>query len=550
MDIFQNLDLLSVGVTVASIGVLGFSVYFNNPRNITNTTFFFFTLATLFWGVVNYSFYQVNSFPDVSLWLLRTVLFFAVCQAFGIFQLFFVFPHGHVFLPKWYKYILIPSVVLVGVLVLSPLSLESIKEISPEGRILKVHNGPVMPIFGLMATFLVLGGIYNLLRKIKSTVSSERRPYWFILAGVVITFILIITFNLVLPAVFDNSNFVPFGALFVFPFITFTSYAIMKHKFFNIKVAGTAVLIFLLSVVTFGEVILSREFSLIVYRSGVFLLVLLFGIFLIKGVLREVQQRERLQELTKKLEDANDELQKLDKMKSEFISIASHQLRTPLTATKWALEFLAKGDKGKLNKKGKETLIDLCASNDRLIKLVNELLNVSRLEESRVRLDPKPTDVVALMKGLIHEFMPIAKKMNQKIVEQYDDIAKINLDESIVSKAIHNFVSNGIKYNREGKTLTITIKKRPKDILMTIVDEGIGIPKSEQANIFKKFYRASNAMSSQTEGTGLGMYIAKSSIELSGGKVWFESVEGKGTTFFVTLPLEGSKAVEGEKSLA
>lgn len=253
---------------------------------------------------------------------------------------------------------------------------------------------------------------------------------------------------------------------------------------------------------------------------------------------------------THKLKLQNEELQKLDNMKSEFISIASHQLRTPLTATKWALEFLAKGKKGKLTAQEKETIGDLRTSNERLIKLVNELLNVSRLEESRVRIEPKPTDLIVLLKALVHEFMPIAEKMNQRVVEAYDTLPLINLDESIITKALHNFISNGIKYNKDGGKFVITAKKKDKEAVLTFQDHGIGIPKAEQSNIFKKFYRASNASASHTEGTGLGMYIAKSAIELSGGKVWFESTEGKGTTFTVTLPFSGSRAREGEKSLS
>ncbi|MBI2484315.1 GAF domain-containing sensor histidine kinase [Candidatus Uhrbacteria bacterium] len=260
--------------------------------------------------------------------------------------------------------------------------------------------------------------------------------------------------------------------------------------------------------------------------------------------------QKKVSDATHKLKLQNEELQKVDTMKSEFISIASHQLRTPLTATKWALEFLAKGKKGKLTKQEVETIGDLRTSNARLIKLVNELLNVSRLEESRVRIDPKPMDITELLKGLVHEFMPIAEKMNQKIVEQYDHLPPINLDEGLIVKALHNFISNGIKYNKENGKFVITAKKKGKEALLTFQDHGIGIPKAEQPNIFKKFYRAANASASHTEGTGLGMYIAKSAIELSGGKVWFESIEGKGTTFYVTLPLTGSQAREGEKSLA
>ncbi len=260
--------------------------------------------------------------------------------------------------------------------------------------------------------------------------------------------------------------------------------------------------------------------------------------------------KKKIDAATKKLQLQNEELQKLDKLKSEFISVISHQLRTPLTASRWALESLAKGQKGKLTVQEKETVTDLQSTNNRLIKQVNELLNVSRIEEGRIRIDPQPLDLVPIIKSIVHEFMPIAEKMKLTVVEKYAKLPPINLDEGVITKALHNFISNGIKYNTPGKKLEVTLKKDGANALLIVKDQGIGIPEAEQKNIFQRFYRASNASTSETEGTGLGMYIAKSAIEISGGKVWFESAPGKGTTFYVSLPLAGSKAQKGEKSLA
>ncbi len=260
--------------------------------------------------------------------------------------------------------------------------------------------------------------------------------------------------------------------------------------------------------------------------------------------------QDKVHKATHTLRTQNAKLKQLDQMKTEFISIASHQLRTPLTASRWALDFLKKGRDGKLSKDQKETVEELSTVNQKLIRLVNDLLNVSRIDENRIRIDPKPTDVVAMLRETMKEYMPIAEHKRLKVIEQYDDIPRINLDENVIAKAISNFLSNAVKYDRDGRKLWITVEKQSKAALITIRDEGIGIPKSEQDHIFQKFYRASNAASSQTEGTGLGLYIAKSAIEKSGGDVRFESVEGKGTTFFVRLPFSGSRAVQGEKSLS
>ena len=319
MNIFQNLDLLSVGIVIASSGMLGFSVYFNNTSSVTNKTFLTFSIITLIWGGTNYLFYQIHN-PEISIWFLRVVLFFAVWQAFIIFQLFFVFPSKKTTFPKWYKYILIPVVILTSILMLTPLGIEGVKELSPEGRIIKAHNGQAIPLFGLLGIFLVVGGLYAFIRKAKRAINSERKSYWFILTGTAITFALIIIFNLILPSAFDDSRFIPLGALFVFPLIAFTSYAILRHKLFNIKIAAVGIFTFLLSIVTFLEIIFARDLSQIIFRSSIFIFVLIFGIMLIKTVLKEVRLREEIETLAETLQKTNTRLKELDRLKSEFVS--------------------------------------------------------------------------------------------------------------------------------------------------------------------------------------------------------------------------------------
>jgi signal transduction histidine kinase len=255
---------------------------------------------------------------------------------------------------------------------------------------------------------------------------------------------------------------------------------------------------------------------------------------------------KQIAEATKKLRVQNVKLQQIDKIKTDFISTASHQLRTPLTATKWALDSLKKK---KINKDAKENLDDLLSSNGKLIKLVNELLNISRIEEARVKIEPVPTDINELIKQQVRELMPLIKKQKLTVVEKYTKLPKIKLDPAIIQKATSNLLSNAIKYNRAGKKIHITIEKIKEFAKITVRDEGIGIPKQEREEMFKKFHRASNAVVSGIEGTGLGLYITKQAITMSGGTVEFESVEGKGSTFIIQLPLAGCKAVKGEKSL-
>ncbi|MDD5567500.1 MAG: ATP-binding protein [Patescibacteria group bacterium] len=243
--------------------------------------------------------------------------------------------------------------------------------------------------------------------------------------------------------------------------------------------------------------------------------------------------------------------QEIDKMKSEFVSVASHQLRTPLSASKWFLEMLMDGDAGKLNKEQSEYIDHITKSNERMIALVNDLLNVSRIESGTIAIEPILTDIDGMIESVIFELAHIIKQKKQKT--EFEKLSggtpQIKIDPKLIRQVFQNLISNAVKYTPEGGKLGVRVSRDAKFLTFEVFDTGVGIPKSQQSKVFKKFFRADNVITLQTEGTGLGLYVAKSVVEASGGKIWFKSEEGKGTNFFFTLPIAGSARREGEKTL-
>ena len=243
---------------------------------------------------------------------------------------------------------------------------------------------------------------------------------------------------------------------------------------------------------------------------------------------------------------------KIDKMKTEFVSLASHQLKTPLTVISWLVEMLNKGKVGKIAGKQKEYLTDVYHSTQRMIKLVNDLLNVSRLETGILRIQPELTQFEKIIQNVIKSRKALINKKQCKVIfkKPKKKLAPILLDKSLIKQAVNNLLTNAIRYSGPGKCqVTIKLEKRAKDYLLTIADKGIGIPKDEEQYVFEKFFRADNAQKLEAEGTGLGLYISKMIIESSGGKIWFQSKENKGTTFSISIPLSGMKEKKGEEVL-
>lgn len=240
----------------------------------------------------------------------------------------------------------------------------------------------------------------------------------------------------------------------------------------------------------------------------------------------------------------------IDRMKTDFISLASHQLRTPLSALRWFIELLLKTTQS-FSKDQQELLDNSYKSTLRMISLVNMLLNISRIESGRLIVDSKPTDLVALATEVITELEP---RTHQKQIEIHTtfppDLQQLTTDPQLIREVFANLLSNALKYSAEKSMVELVISQTDSTVQVSVKDQGIGIPEEDKDHIFLKFYRGSNVMKTETDGTGLGLYFIKEIVQTCGGKIWFESADGKGTTFFFTLPLHGNQSRSGEVTIS
>lgn len=230
----------------------------------------------------------------------------------------------------------------------------------------------------------------------------------------------------------------------------------------------------------------------------------------------------------------------VEQMKTEFVSLAAHQLRTPLSAIKWTLRMFLDGDLGEITQEQKDFLQKTYQSNERMISLINDLLNVTRIEEGRYLFKPVLTRIEDIIKPIIKPYREEMrrKKITFNFKKPKIKLIEVKIDKEKIGLAIENLIDNALRYTPPGGRVTVALKYGKKEIEFSVKDTGVGIPKDQQNRIFTKFFRGANVVRMETEGSGLGLFIAKNIIEAHGGKIWFKSEEGKGSTFYFTLPTE------------
>lgn len=261
------------------------------------------------------------------------------------------------------------------------------------------------------------------------------------------------------------------------------------------------------------------------------------------------EKNEVLERVIQDVKKFDEELVRLNKAKSEFISMASHQLRTPLTAIKWYSNILSHEGMKTLTPIQRRSFHQMADANQRMIDLVNALLNVSRLEVGTLAIEPKRIALAPFLRHLVGEVAPLADSRGVRVSAHQLPALTLSIDERLSGEAVLNYLTNAIRYTPKGGHVFLDMAVKGKYIVISVTDTGYGIPDKDKKFIFGKFYRASNVANKEPHGTGLGLYIVKSVIELMGGTVGFTSEEGKGSSFWLALPRVGVKARAGTRGL-
>ncbi|NQU77242.1 GAF domain-containing protein [Candidatus Falkowbacteria bacterium] len=250
--------------------------------------------------------------------------------------------------------------------------------------------------------------------------------------------------------------------------------------------------------------------------------------------------QQKVEKATHELQEANIHLRQLDKAKSEFLSIAAHQLRTPISGIKGYLSMLLDGDFGTLDEKKRKVMRTVFNSTERLNRLVNVFLNISRIESGRLKLSPSPVVVEELVESAINNFKIVAqrKKIELEFIKPKKKTKPINIDRDKITDVVNNLIDNSIKYTEKGK-IAVQVKQEKGQVMFAVKDTGIGMAEEDLSGMFNKFSRTSASERINTGGSGLGLYIAKRLVEAHGGKIWAKSPgRGQGSTFMFSLPIK------------
>ena len=550
-DLHYQLDFLLVGIAIVVSLVLGAVVYLNDRTSRTHFAFLFFCISATLWNLSNFGLSQPQFFPD-QLLLLRASIFFAIWYSFSFNQLFTVFPEEKFVFSRHYWYGIVPATIIVAGLTLTPFVFRSIGAYNEDGTIGRVNNGPLLPLFGMMVVFLITHAIFVLAKKTNQSDPTRQKQIRIMAVGAAITFTLHIMFNMVLPAFFENSSFISLGALFSLPFTFFTTYGIVKYRLFNVKVIATEAFVGILSLVYFTNVFLATGTAERIVNVLVLFANVGFGTLLIRSVRDEVRAREKIQGLAKNLSETNWELAKkneqlriIDQRKSEFVSIVSHQLRTPITAIKGYSSLLLEETFGKLSETQKPPLDKIFVSSTRLAEMVSDFLDISKIEQGTMAYTFKQVDFGKMVADLVEEFQERAKAKNISLEfkkgegEPFSVIA----DEGKVRQVVSNVIDNSIKYTPTGG-IVVTMERNQAQGTITckLKDTGVGLSQDDIHHLFGKFTRGTEGSKINASGSGLGLYVAKKMLEANKGDIWVDSEGvGKGSTFVIALPKEGSE---------
>jgi len=380
--------------------------------------------------------------------------------------------------------------------------------------------------------------IYIAFKKFKLLNRKEKIQILLIIAGIILAIVSGTLTHIILVIIFDFQKLTNIGssisALFI---VAFTAFAIVKYSSFNINLIFAEIFILIILILLSFETMLSRNIAELIIRLIIFVSALLISYFLIRSIILETERKKEIQNLANQLENANKELKKLDQLKDDFLHIAVHEINTPIASILGYLSLILDEKIAKVDQKAENYLQRIYTSSKRLANVVTDFLNVVRIEGGRIKLNLVFTNLELLIKEVVEECENKAKEKNNKIIFKNltGEQPKIEIDRDKIKEVLINLIDNAVKFTEEG-VIEIELNKTENNIIISVKDNGKGIPSDKIKHIFDKFYQVETPYTRENRGTGLGLYIAKSIIELHDGEIQIESELGRGTKFVIFLP--------------
>ena len=469
------------------------------------------------------------------------------------------FPEEKLLIKKKTFYIIIMSALLVMLLTLSPYIFSGVTVVlgvpAPQPIV-----APGIILFALEAVLSIPLGIYFLIKKFSKAQGIQKNQFKFLLIGVTIMFFLITIFNFIFPAFLKNTRFIPLSAVFTLPFVCFTFYAIYRHGLLKVKVISTEILTFVLCMVSLIEILVSNSITETIIRVIVFLLILAFGISLIRSVVHEVQQRERIQALA-------DDLAKANENQMALIHFITHQVKGFFTKSRNIFSLMLEGEAGDMTPEAKHFITEGFESDTKGVAMVQDVLNAANIRSGIVKYTMEPFDVSTLIAAMVIEYRKVAEDKgltidftcwgkepdgsmgavpNCLIDMKGHANYTVNGDEEQLRHVFKNLIENALHYTPKG-SIAVRLRQSvaessvdpsvPHSIIFSVKDSGVGLTDEDKALLFTQGGRGKDSVKVNVESTGYGLFIAKGIVDAHHGRIWAES-EGrdKGATFFVELP--------------
>ncbi len=564
-------------------------------REVVTRRFFYFVLAVFLWQLANF-FVLVFKDPNLLLFLVRATYVTGIIAPYLIFHFISVFPNPN---PehKYLKYVDLSLLVLAVITAIFATTNLLVISVGFESGFPVAAYGLFYDFFVAISLVYYFFIFYYGIKNYRAANHIDKAGVRLCLIGISLLIILTLFTDLISPFIIGSDILSNFGVYSSFFTVIFITYAIIKHQLFNIKVILTETAVGVVAIAILAQFIFSQNTTDFIVNAIILLTVIYGGSILIRSVQKEIKQKEELQVLTTQLAQANSHLQELDKMKTEFVSLASHELLTPVSAIEGYLSMLLDEKLAKVeDPKAVKFLDNVYKSAKRLARLVTDLLNISRIEEGRLLVEKQDVNLSDIIQQVVDELKFKADDGKQKVVFSSQPTADSSQQEAVsgkplavsqwttfgdadkIKEVVVNLIGNSIKYSREPGTITISIAKvpttqitdtwnkieaeikaRPLDdqeaiksavdehlrglvgdeqLLVSVKDNGIGIPKDELPRLFKKFHRVGDFTTAESQGTGLGLYISRALVELNHGRIWADSEgQGKGSTFSFSLPL-------------